>query len=150
MAQSSRGFNPSWRGRCGRAAQVTVTGSRGRNGRCGVTFQGILQWPSFSSQVPEFLQPLKKGPPAGNQMLNARPCGDGSYLSWYFISGLFVCQPDKNWGCLGRDRIWTEKKCPLQMCLQAGVGLFFLLLTDVGGSSPLWAVPSLDRWSWVC
>lgn len=101
------------------------TGSRGRNGRCGVTFQGILEWPSFSSQVPEFLQPLKKGPPAGNQMLNARSCGDGSYLSWYFISGLFVCQPDKNWGCLGRDRIWTEKKNAPSRCACKQVWGFF-------------------------
>lgn len=52
------------------------TGSRGRNGRCGVTFQDILEWPSSSSQVPEFLQPLKKGPPAGNQVLDTRSYGD--------------------------------------------------------------------------
>lgn len=54
------------------------TGGRGRNGRFGVTFQGTLKWPRSSSQVSEFLQPLEKGPPAGNQ---TRSCGDGSYLS---------------------------------------------------------------------
>lgn len=101
------------------------TGSRGRNGRCGVTFQGILEWPSFSSQVPEFLQPLKKGPPAGNQMLNAGSCGDGSYLSRYFISGLFVCQPDKNWVASEERESGLKKKMPPPDVPASRCGAFF-------------------------
>jgi hypothetical protein len=68
------------------------------------------------------------------------------YIIIIIIIIIIASLPDISWGHLGRDNL-NYKNASIRLAYRQACGALSWLMTDVGGPSPLWVVPSLGRWS---